>query len=374
MLPRLVLRCCLAVSGGVLTAASTCTGKVDVHAHFVPDFYAAAMRGAGHTPGPDGMPGIPAWDPETHLQFMRDQNITKSYLSISSPGVYLSVPSRAATENATRLARQVNKFGSQLKARYPDNFGFFASLPLPAIEESLREIEYCFYELDPKPDGVVLMSNFYGMYLGEAELDPIYEALNALNVTIFEHPTTPCTEHNYLKYNDVDAETSTITPREWQSLNRPVAGRQFATPTLDFPFDTARTFADLFYSEVPRRFPQLKWIIPHAGGGLVPTLDRLIGYSTLYPDLNLTQSSMRETLARSFYFDLAGPWPVDSAIPALLRWVEYTHIMWGSDVPFTPWVGAAAGITNFDRDIQEVFEDPERSWAIRFSNARRLLE
>jgi hypothetical protein len=33
--------------------------KVDVHAHFVPDFYADALREAGHTPGPDGMPGIP---------------------------------------------------------------------------------------------------------------------------------------------------------------------------------------------------------------------------------------------------------------------------------------------------------------------------
>lgn len=33
--------------------------KVDVHAHFVPDFYAAAVHDAGHNPGPDGMPGVP---------------------------------------------------------------------------------------------------------------------------------------------------------------------------------------------------------------------------------------------------------------------------------------------------------------------------
>ena len=31
---------------------------IDVHAHFVPDFYAAALTRAGHSK-PDGMPQIP---------------------------------------------------------------------------------------------------------------------------------------------------------------------------------------------------------------------------------------------------------------------------------------------------------------------------
>jgi hypothetical protein len=35
------------------------SAKVDVHSHFVPDFYADALKEAGHVPGPDGMPGIP---------------------------------------------------------------------------------------------------------------------------------------------------------------------------------------------------------------------------------------------------------------------------------------------------------------------------
>jgi hypothetical protein len=41
------------------TSPPTKSAKIDVHAHFVPDFYADALREAGHTPGPDGMPGIP---------------------------------------------------------------------------------------------------------------------------------------------------------------------------------------------------------------------------------------------------------------------------------------------------------------------------
>lgn len=302
---------------------------------------------------------------------MKEQNIEKSYLSISSPGVYLSVPSKIATEKAIRLARQVNEYASQLKAEYPDKFGFFASLPLPDVNASLEEINYCFTKLNPKPDGIVLMSNAYGLYFGDPGLDPVFKALNELNATIFEHPTCPCTEYNYRQYK-IDGEDPEITPEEWRILNRPVAIRQGRTPNLDFPFDTARTFADLFYSRVPTRFSRIKWIMPHAGGGLIPTLDRIVSYST--PDLNLSESTMKATLARSFYFDLAGPWPVISAIPALLRWVSHEKILWGSDTPFTPWATAANTSIRFDQDVDDVFDDKTKAQAVRRGNAKKLFE
>ncbi|EFY85399.1 hypothetical protein J3459_007827 [Metarhizium acridum] len=366
------LATCSLAASSLGAVSSPSTSKIDVHAHFIPDFYAQALRDAGHIPGPDGMPAIPAWDPDTHLNFMQEQNITKAYLSISSPGVYLTVPSKIATHNATRLARRVNEYASRLKAQHPNRFGFFASLPLPDIPAALDEIQHCFHKLDPKPDGVVLLSNYYGMYLGDPGLSPVYKALDELNVTVFEHPTTPCTEHNHVQFN-TNGEAPLVTQKEWQALNRPVPNRILPAPTLDFPFDSARTFADLFYSKVPGRFPRIKWIIPHAGGGLIPTLDRIVAFTTLYPGVNLTQSLMKETLARSFYFDLAGPWPVNFAIPSLLRWVNHTNIMWGSDTPFTPWAVAAAGSSALDAGVEEVFGDTEKSQAVRFGNAHELL-
>ncbi|KAL0940535.1 FAD dependent oxidoreductase [Colletotrichum truncatum] len=364
--------CSLSTFVALATSAACSTAKIDTHVHYLPDFYAQALRDAGHIPGPDGMPGIPAWDPEIHLQFMAEQNIEKSYLSISSPGVYLSVPSKVATANATKLARQVNEYASQLKAKYPLKFGFFASLPLPDVNASLKEIEYIFTKLEPRPDGIVLMSNFYGMYLGDPDLDPVYNALNELNVTIFEHPTTPCTEYNHAKYK-IDGEAPGITQKEWQALNRPVSARQVRAPTLDFTFDTARTFADLFYSRIPSRFPQLRWIIPHAGGGLIPTLDRIVNYTPPEMELNLTEAGMRETLVKSFYFDFAGPWPVTWAIPPLLRWVTYEKLLFGTDTPFTPYALGASGSVKFDQDIEEVFDEPAKAGAVRSGNARKLF-
>ncbi|CAM1506171.1 Fc.00g058120.m01.CDS01 [Cosmosporella sp. VM-42] len=364
--------CCLAAFA--FMSASASTSKIDVHAHYVPDFYAQALKDAGHTPGPDGMPSIPVWTPQSQLDFMAANNISKSYLSISSPGVYLTVPSKKATKAAVDLARKVNIYGSQLKKQYPDKFGFFASLPLPDVQSSLAEIKYIYNTLKPKPDGVVLMSNFYGMYFGDPALDPVYKALNALNVTIFEHPTMPCTYISGALF-DINGNAPTIPQADWWALNRPIAKRQFAAPTLDFPFETARTFADLFVSEVPSRFPNLRWIMPHVGGGLIPTLNRIITYSSLYPDLSLTVASMKETLAKSFYFDLAGPWPVTEAIPPILRWVDYTKILWGSDTPWTPFAAGAAGAAAFDQGIETVFANGNgnEAFSVRTGNAQKLF-
>lgn len=49
----------IAIMASIDCANATKLRKIDVHAHYVPDFYAKALREAGHNPGPDGMPGIP---------------------------------------------------------------------------------------------------------------------------------------------------------------------------------------------------------------------------------------------------------------------------------------------------------------------------
>lgn len=304
---------------------------------------------------------------------MASNSVAKSYLSISSPGVYLTVPSINATKNAISLARRVNQYASNLTATYPDKFGYFASLPLPDVQASLDEITYLFTELDPKPDGIALLSNYFGMYFGDPAFDPVYKALDALNVTIFEHPTTPCTEYAASLYS-INDTADPVTEKQWAALNRPLATRQFAAPTLDFPFESARTFADLFYSTVPTRFPNLRWIIPHAGGAIIPTIDRIVTFSSFYPNLNLTDASMKATLGKNFYFDLAGPWPVNFAIASLLRWVDYTRILWGSDTPFTPWAAASGLATAFNSEIQTAFDgNLSEIYAVREGNAKALF-
>lgn len=62
---------------------------IDVHAHYVPDFYRQALTDHGHAQ-PDGFPHIPDWSAEEHLSAMDRLGIATSLLSISSPGVHLA--------------------------------------------------------------------------------------------------------------------------------------------------------------------------------------------------------------------------------------------------------------------------------------------
>ena len=86
---------------------------VDVHAHFVTDAYIATAKAAGHV-YPDGMPGWPSWDPETHLDLMDRCGIRTSMLSISSPGIHFG-----DDKAARALARSVNEHGVGVAAAHP---------------------------------------------------------------------------------------------------------------------------------------------------------------------------------------------------------------------------------------------------------------
>ncbi|KAJ0418420.1 hypothetical protein BJY00DRAFT_314983 [Aspergillus carlsbadensis] len=164
----------------------TTMSKIDLHSHYVPDFWREESILAGYGE-PDGIPGIPAWSEEAHLEFMAQANITKSILSITSPGTHL-IPGN--NTHARQLSRQCNEFAADLKRRRPEEFGFWAALPLPDVEGSLAELAYALDHLDA--DGVAVFTNAHGVHLGDEPLSPLFRELDCRNVTVFVHPTSPC--------------------------------------------------------------------------------------------------------------------------------------------------------------------------------------
>ena len=67
---------------------------------------------------------------------------------------------------ARRLARSSNEGAAEAIRSHSDRFGGFACLPLPDVDGALAEIDYGLGTLGL--DGVVLLTNADGVYLGDS--------------------------------------------------------------------------------------------------------------------------------------------------------------------------------------------------------------
>ncbi len=292
-------------TGNTVTTQTTRERRraVDVHMHFIPEFYRDALASANMA-SPDGINTLPPWDEEDFLRAMDSLQIEAAVLSISSPGVHFG-----DDRKALQLARRVNDEGRRLMDRNGGRIGFFASVPLPEVEASIEEAGRALDDLGA--DGVVFESNHRGVYLGDSVLDPLYAELDKRSAVIFVHPTSPACE--------CSERGSELYPR----------------PMMEFLFDTTRSIADMVLSGVLKRFPNLKVIVPHAGAALPILMERI---ELLLPLLSKHRESappsMREAM-RELHFDLAGA-PVPQLLSALLSVADIKHVHYGSDYPFTP--------------------------------------
>lgn len=279
--------------------------RIDTHAHFLTPRYREEVKAAGHS-RPDGFHVLPDWEPAAALEMMDRQRIDTSILSVSSPGVHFG-----DDQAARRLARHVNDEGAAYVADYPGRFGLLASLPLPDLDGSMVELDRALGELEA--DGVVLSTNSGGVYLGDAALDPLFGELDRRATVVFIHPTSPpCWERTALGF-----------PR----------------PLIEFMFETTRAVTNLVLGGARRRFPNVRFIIPHGGAALPVLVDRVGAFVAGVPNLGDVDSRAEVLDALgTLWYDLAGA-PIPRQLPALLTLVDSRRLLYGSDWPFTPEAG-----------------------------------
>ncbi|AYQ42212.1 amidohydrolase [Burkholderia aenigmatica] len=269
--------------------------RIDVHQHVVPPFWADALP--AHGGDPSGW-GSPTWSPEGAIAFMDSLEIETGVLSLTAPGV------QGWNGQAKRdMARQVNEYVAGLVAKWPTRFGNFATLPLPDVDGTLAEIGHAFDTL--KADGVVLLSNYGGVYLGDPAFESVWAELDRRRAVVFIHPAKPA----------IDA----------------IPG--MPGPLLDYPFDTTRTAVQLVLNGVIARHPNVRIILSHAGGFLPYTAYR---FAELAPGVrnDVPNRDGLLDLLRTFYFDTALSSP--SALPSLTAFAHPDRVLYGSDFPYAP--------------------------------------
>lgn len=280
--------------------------RIDTHQHIVPPRYAQWLRDQGIRPG--GI-DLPTWSPSAALKFMDRHGIDTGLLSLSTPGVYLG-----DVAEACRWARDVNEHTASVVTDRPDRFGFFATLPLPDVDGALTEADYALDTLHA--DGIVLLANSDGRYLGDPGFGPVLQFLHQREAVVFVHPG---------------------------ELPGP-AVPGIPTFTADFLLDTTRTAISLILSGAMDTYHRIKFILAHAGG-FVPYISYRI-LLTIMNTKNKTQQAWtllnqkhqvpkQLAVLRRFYFDIALS-ASPASLPSLLEVADPDHITYGSDFPFAP--------------------------------------
>lgn len=270
------------------------SGLVDVHAHFLPDFYRAELVAAGADRS-DGSP-LPPWSPQAHVARMDELGIATSLVSASSPGV-------GPVSDPAGLAQEVNDYGLSLSSEHSGRFGLLAVLPLPDIEASVREAARA---LDGGAAGLGLLSSYAGRYLGAAEFAPLWELLNARHARIVIHPTAPC---------------------GWQALS---SGRPAAL--LEYLFDSTRTVVDLMLSGTLERYPDIRWVVLHNGAALPSLIDRVSMFAKVL--LHAEKDPLEQL--RGLYFEIGSSVPMPRTAAAIAELVDEEHLLFGTDTPYAP--------------------------------------
>jgi aminocarboxymuconate-semialdehyde decarboxylase len=232
--------------------------RMDLHTHYYPPRYFEAIR---RTPGdfsfgtdPAGRTIIryrgarffgitpPMTDPARRLEDMNRVGIDVEVVSLSTPNVFFAEGAKQA-----EAARMVNDEYSDLVARHPKRFLAFASIPMDAGDAAVTELHRAIGQL--RFQGVILLSNIRGRALTDPAYRPFFAEANRMRLCIFLHPMLPAHSEPFRDY---------------------VLG-----PLVAFPFDTTLAVARMCYDGLLRDFPDIRWIVAHAGGAIPYLMERL---------------------------------------------------------------------------------------------------
>lgn len=218
----------------------------DWHCHNVmPDYLAALER---HGALMDENFPIPAWNAEAHIAFMDEAGIETAVLSMPAPQPWWG--DGAESQDICRL---YNEQTAALCRQHKGRFQFVAALPLPDVDLAIKEADFALKNLGAI--GVKLATNSRGLYLGNPALEPLMARLNELKAIVIVHPHKP---------SPISEELITTTPMAM----------------YEYLAETTRAVMNMISHNVPARYPDIRFVIPHCGSFLPLEIPR---YKSLLP-------------------------------------------------------------------------------------------
>lgn len=311
-------------------------GIIDVHCHNVQASYMEFLR-EHDTLLEEGFP-IPSWDVKEHLQMMDENGIACAVLSMPAPQ-----PFYGNVAESKRIVRRYNTEAAAIKRQWKGRFKFCASLPLPDVGAAVSEAVYALDTLHA--DGIKLATNSRGQYLGDPALDTLMAVLNERHAVIILHPHKPV---------PVNVEFMQAVP----------------LAVYDYPAETTRAVINMIAHNVPSRYPNLRFVIPHCGSFLPLAIARMRNLLPIVQQAGRMKGIDIGSNMKNFYYDLAGGITPD-ALQSLLTITTPDRLLFGSDYPYVKHAGIKGMIENLHKTLASGNNEVEED--ILIGNARRLF-
>jgi aminocarboxymuconate-semialdehyde decarboxylase len=288
----------------------------DVHCHFVPDeffrfastkeeFAIKVKRRQGEAVDLDirGMHfglNTTFFEMPKQLERMKRDGVERSILSLATPFIDYHLDAKVAVE----AARVFNDALAGVIAFDRTKFGGWALLPMQDPAAASQELRRCVR--DHGFVGGHVASNVRGLYLHDAQFEPIFQAAIDLGVPLFIHPADPLGKDRTKDYE--------------------------LTIVAGYLFDNTINILKMICSGFLDRWPDLKLLCAHAGAFSPILRARMQREVDTNPLLKRTLRAPVGDYLRRLYFDTI------CFEPAILRYVAdvvpVEHLMLGSDAPF----------------------------------------
>ena len=283
--------------------------RIDVHHHIFPRSVMDLQEKLNPKWGKLETPrGLPPWTPATMIDDMDRNGVASVVISPAGPGAWYG-----DVAGSRQIARAWNEYAAGLKRDHGKRVGVFALIALPDVEGSLREIDYALDTL--KLDGIALYTSYDRRYPGDKEFTPVFRELNRRKALVFFHPLACC---------------GAIVPG-------------IPTNAYELPFDTTRAVASLMFTGTMHRNPDIRFIFSHGGGAIPMLAGRIDDLTRGFQEIRANAPDGVPAEIASIYVDTAGAFH-PGAIAAARAVLPGSHILYGSDFPYSSSAEAVAGL------------------------------
>jgi predicted TIM-barrel fold metal-dependent hydrolase len=326
---------------------------IDMQHHHIPP---EALKHVGETSEFDFAKSINRFKNATR----RITSIEADLEYLDAAGIDMAVLSTGSfTPNGIAFCRACNDGYGRVVRQHPKRFiGMIHVYPHDDPRANRDEIKRSVQELGL--NGLALVSSYGDTRLDAEVMDPIYEAALLYDMPVFIHPT----------------------------IRTPLWGGErydmFATVSREY--DIVKSFVELFYGVLPR-FPRLKVVMAHYGGGLpalkgrllawhqpghipIPELSRRRGLAVQEAtELGLCQDF--ESRLANFLFDSAGYGGWMPVIKSAFESLGADRVCFGTDYPYE--MDKLPHIRKMLSDINQLDVSPEQKKKFFGENVKKAF-